>query len=684
MKINFIFISDTLSHWGLASFLRLEAIEFVLDNSVGDQITESLLMRAFSSEEDEPVAHLDDSQAGQQFKTIIIDGDGYRMDFLKEERVKRIIHELSSNQNLSINDALTEKADPDISIFKNYMAGLSAVLKGYKKQYIPNDLLYPLSADWLDASNRIQELLKTPDLVSIKECTRLHEVLIRHLEKLHQILGRLEEEHPLLEGDNLSLKQGYSASFEVSRLGINLFKAAAISCIKKLTQCINQLTPAYYANTIPHYTSKFADLLTLIPGHDEEKRLFIQTIYSKFALPSSDLTELKTASAIYVTFNRIEEILTLMSTHHVLNEVHFKTLERIMLLPAEEANKKLIQLRDQITSLEQLDLLMPETLSSLLTTDSLIDKSCSARTSVTSYVFFGTASRDEDSYKRMWSVYSLGVEQKLIKMLKEHKSLSELLNFAAQTRQTIAISRKESVSFFQFGGERKGVSNQDIYTNNHQSIINASLFPAVSQIACQEYDYPAMVSSDVLKESPPDAIFEINNVYKLSLQLDRAKIDLPDEEIRTTLKKSKKSSLKPTKIAIKFSPLDRNKFEQMLSFFDTHFLAKCRKKEYTEEEFLTELGKLIFYLVRSYPYIRGTGAILQWEARSLVSYYTDGQVDLGDIRLGRNSDNSKNLPYDVYAHLVQNPEAYAEAFKKALLPAFTAQNEPSHSARLSS
>lgn len=34
-----------------------------------------------------------------------------------------------------------------------------------------------------------------------------------------------------------------------------------------------------------------------------------------------------------------------------------------------------------------------------------------------------------------------------------------------------------------------------------------------------------------------------------------------------------------------------------------------------------------------------------------------------------------DLPYDVYAQLVQTPEAYAEAFKKAVLPAFQAADE---------
>lgn len=678
MKVNFIFISDTLSHWGTVSYIRLEAIEFILDNSRGDQIAEKLLMRNFPPIEYEPVAHLDDSKAQQQSKTIIIDGDGYRIDLLAEEQVKKIIHELSTNKILTINDALTAKADPDIHVLKNYLARLSTVLRGYEKKYIPGDLLGPISAGWLDASNYIQDLLTTPDTVSIEECERLHKVLNQALEELNKVLKQIEADHPQVEGDNLSLKQSYSASFNVKHLGINLFKAATIACLKELTQCADKLTPAYYSNAIRQYESTFADLLTKIPEHDEEKKAFIQNIYSKFAPEPSNLTELKPVCLIFLNFKRISEILAIMSDHNVLHYTNFKALERILQLPTEEVNKKLTQLRNQITSLEQLRLLMPETLSPLFATDLFIDKSCPARTSVTSYIFFGPASKDEDSYKRMWSIYSLGVEKRLTQMISEQKSLSELLKFAAEARQAIAILRKEAVSFFQFGCERKGKSNQDTYTKDYKSIINASLFPAVSQIVCQEYDYPAMVGSDVFNEPSPGITLEIKNVYKLSLQLDREEIELPDEEIQTTLKKSK-STLKPIKIAIQFSELDRKKFEKMLSFFDTHFLEKCRKKEYTNEGFVTELGKLIFYLVRSYPFIRGTGAILQWEARSLVSYYTDGEVNLGDIRLGEHSDHTKNIPYDVYAHLIQSPEVYAEAFKKAVLPTFTARSEPTHS-----
>ncbi|BCA94390.1 hypothetical protein TUM19329_07510 [Legionella antarctica] len=676
MKINFRFTSDVFSHWGLIPYLRLEAIEFILDNSHPDQITEKILLERFSIAEEEPVTYLVDSQTKHQFKKIVMDGAGYRLDFLEKVQIKKIIRQLSLNKMLTINDAQTGEADSEANVLKNYIIGLSAVLKEYEQKYTPKYLLEKLSTDWLKGSNFARDMSKIP---SGEEVTLIHKLLIKDIEELQRVLEQLEADYPHADSDIISLEQGYSASFDVNLLGINLFKAATVACIKELTLCAEKLTPAYYSKKIQQYELNFADLLTCIPGHDEENRAFIQTIYSKFAPEHTQLTEIEELKSIYANFNRISEILTVLSEYDLLNDANFEALERILQLPAEDAHKKLILLRKQISSLEQLSLLMQETLIPLLATDSFIDKSCPARTSVTGYMFFGSASQDEESYKRMWSIFCIGVENRLVTMLKENKSLAELLKFAAETRQTIASLRKESAIFRNFGGDRIRKSNIDTYANDNKSVINTSLFPFVSKIICREYDYSALTGVADLEQSQD--IFEVKQIHKLSLKLnDGDEIELPDEVMTTTFKRSKNSTLKPTKVAVQFSILNRNDYEKMLQFFDNHFLEKCRNKEYNNEEFVTELGNLIFYLVRSYPFIRGTGAILQWEARSMVSYYTDGKVNLGDIRLGGNSDNAKNLPYDVYAHLVQSPDAYAEAFKNAVLPALTAQSEPNHQA----
>lgn len=119
---------------------------------------------------------------------------------------------------------------------------------------------------------------------------------------------------------------------------------------------------------------------------------------------------------------------------------------------------------------------------------------------------------------------------------------------------------------------------------------------------------------------------------------------------------------------------DQIQFENIINKLDD-FARKIREKECTfentdDELFLRELGTVTFYLSRLYHFERGSASIVQSIVRALVKSYTNNRIDLGDVRLGNNSEKSKNIPYDIYAQLVNNPNDYAKAFRNALIAEF--------------
>ncbi len=434
----------------------------------------------------------------------------------------------------------------------------------------------------------------------------------------------------------------------------------------------NQLNPEYYRKAIRQYETQFTNLLSQVPDYEREKTALIERIQHYFIHHALGSYDLKQLCMIYKNLNRVSEILTILSNYHVLNEDIIKGLEMVFLLADDEPNERIIQIHGSITSLLKLDLLMQETITPLFLFDSTFpDKSCPARTTASDYISWSAASRNEDSYKRMWTIYSIGAEHQLAAAIKEGKTLQEQLSLAASIRQHIAIQRHESNAPYNFGSSRTGKSLQDIYSHDNKSIINTSLFPTVSRIIAQNFDLPALLAAATHHRQLTDTISDIVLVNKLTLQLDGGeKIALPDEEMHLTVKQRPQKPVKLLKVSVQFSELEQRDYEKMLHFFDTHFLDRHHLMELSDEEFITELGKLVFYLVRSSPYNRGTASILQWETRSLISNFTNGAVNLGDICLGDSDEPAKNIPYGAYAHLVQSPEIYAKAFKKAVLPLF--------------
>ena len=94
MKISFIFISDFYGHWPLKSLVRLEELQFIIEKTPGDLIAESLLSNRFPEIEDEPVASSFPANEDQPFKRVVMNGNGYRIDFLDSAQCGKITSEL--------------------------------------------------------------------------------------------------------------------------------------------------------------------------------------------------------------------------------------------------------------------------------------------------------------------------------------------------------------------------------------------------------------------------------------------------------------------------------------------------------------------------------------------------------------------------------------------------------------
>ncbi|CEG58592.1 hypothetical protein [Legionella fallonii] len=681
MKINFKFTTDVLSHWPQISYLRLDSIEFIIEDYPGDHEASTRLKQGFpeADSDGEPVVR-EATNNDSPDNCLVMDGAGYRIDLLDSMWSARIIDLLSRCKKLFITDSVSSEQEHNLQVFEQYLKNLSIEIENLKTQYLNTEFLEIITADWHRSFRYAQELLQNPENTS-EEPSRLYDILMHNIDELKKVLTKLEEDYPQDEGDIISLEQRYSACSSPQRLSVNLFKAVTQNCIEELTLCANKLSPDYYRNAIHQYETQFTELLSQFPGYAGEKAALIQRIQHYFIPSDIDSCERKELCKICSNLNRMHDIITNISKYQALNEDSFNGLEMIFLLADDEPNEKIIQIHNQMTSLFQLGLVMPETITPLfLFGSSFPDKSCPARTTATGYAFFGAASRDEDSYKRMWTIYSIGAEHLLAATINEGKPLQEQLSLAADIRQRIAIYRKESNNPYNFGGVRIGKSLQDTYSNDSTSIINTSLFPTVARIISQNYDLPALIAEASSKSQSKNNIFTITLINKLAFQLDGGEeIELPDQEMQLTIKQNPKKLLTPLQVSVQFSELDQETFERMLRFFDEHFLARCKSKELNDEEFVTELGKLVFHLVRSYPYHRGTASILQWVTRGMISNFTNGIVNLGDIRLGDSSESTQNIPYDVYAHLVQSPEVYAEAFTAAVLPLFTAHYAPSRS-----
>lgn len=668
MKIYFKFTTDVLSHWRHISYLRLNVIEFLLEDHPDDREAAVLLREGFPTSGNSLIVDETNSNV------LIMSGAEFRVDLLEPTLLEQILHKLFSYKKLFITDSLTKEPEHNLQIFGQYLQRLPMEFKELEKEYLRPDLLKIVTADWHRGSRCVRYLLDTPENIS-EEPYRLHEVLMHDIDELKEVLNKIEEDYPQNEVDVIDLEQAYSASISPKQLSVNLFKAVTRYCIKQLMLCMNQLNPEYYRDALHQSETQLTKLLSEVPGYEREKIALIERIHHYF-IPYDDINScnLKQLCTIYRNLNRVSEIIATLFKYHVLNEDTIKGLEMVFLLADDEPNERIIQIHDSIASLLKLDLLMPETILPLLLFNSAFpDKSCLARTAVIAPEFIGATNRDEDLYKRMWTIYSIGAEHQLIDAIREGKSLLEQLNLAASIRQHIAVQRNESNNPYNFGVTRTGKSQQDTYSHDDKSIISTTLFPIVSRTITQNIDLSALLATAPIHEQLTDNIFDITIINKLTCQLDNGEeITLPEEEMHLIVKRRPKKPLKLLQVSVQFSELDQANYEKMLRSFDTYFVTKHHQKRLNDEEFVTKLGKLVFYLVRSYPYNRGTAAILQWETRGLISNYTNGAVNLGDIRLGDSEESAENIPYDVYAHLVQSPEVYAEAFKKSVLPLFAA------------
>jgi len=285
------------------------------------------------------------------------------------------------------------------------------------------------------------------------------------------------------------------------------------------------------------------------------------------------------------------------------------------------------------------NLLTQDYINAIFQEEQIIDKSCRARLDGGRGL---NAVRGIEKQKR-WAGYCLNVESKILDMFKAKSSLTDIFDYARMVRRKIA-DKENVISSYQFG-ELRMFPSIDIYSAvKDETIVSGTIFDSI-----------ASVIKDEVTIGTSDNLFN-TNFFKKSIEINTV-CQLPIETLEMTSKD--KSVIKVTTI---FSSMRQSEIYDSLNKIDKHFLQPIyNHDDQNQDEFLTMLGQFVFHMVRLYPLTRGTAGTIQWMIRSLMKEHLE--LNMGDINLGE----KKDIPYDVYAQLVSNPDNYAAVFKNSLI-----------------
>ena len=101
-------------------------------------------------------------------------------------------------------------------------------------------------------------------------------------------------------------------------------------------------------------------------------------------------------------------------------------------------------------------------------------------------------------------------------------------------------------------------------------------------------------------------------------------------------------------------------------------MLPLKNKSLSQDVALEVIGKLAYYLNNLYLYERGSAGIALWEINGLLK--TQFGITVGQINMGGNLD----IPFDVYAHLTTDVNAYTAEFKRVLLLKIHPENSASN------
>lgn len=364
---------------------------------------------------------------------------------------------------------------------------------------------------------------------------------------------------------------------------------------------------------------------------------------------------------------------TVMAVREALSALEKSALKQQFIsklaeLPTIDYDKHVQRLCASILDLKQANLLSDYS-TDLLIDQKFIDKSCQSRITSESYDFFGLASRDEYENKIMWSYYTQSAENQIAVMIKSGDSLAEIFEFAAKTRKKIARIRSEDYRFGEFRDSR----SMDSYSSQGKSVANKQIFPTlVSVIQQQKKIYDDHEKPDMalkLLHEVDSTLYFRKFQFKPSLTLADRSIQCPAETVAIYYNDAQCTEMRS--VAVIFDDTKRESFDQALSALDKHFLTKVRQRQFkNDDEFLTALAEFTYALAKLYPLSRGSGAVTQWLVRGIVLHNTHGLISLKDVRLA-DVKEEQQVPYDIYAQIVQDPKQYIQDFKASLMPYFT-------------
>jgi len=401
-----------------------------------------------------------------------------------------------------------------------------------------------------------------------------------------------------------------------------------------------------------------------IVKNDELKKHIIKNIgeISDFYNAKLGCTELtvKTRSNFIIT-QRIIKMISILSKDkgNLLTKENIDKVfnyVRLCEIP-DDAIDKLLLLHQNIEPVSSLELLVQSNLDAILKGEH-IEKSCDARLN-------GGLGLEEVANKEKqvtWGYYCVGVETKIVDMIVENKSLEEIYDYASKARSRIAYYREED-ECVKFGKFRSQLFKaRDFYHETEKSVASSKIFPSLSEVIKEIY--PDILTSQSTSSSvTSSSIFQTLPLeYTDIIPINDHICPLPSAEIKIKLEKDKTTNVNKI-VTIETSPStfkDDDEIRQIIKKLDAALFHTLKKKNPNEDEVLSTLGELTYYLSRLYPFTRGSGAITQWIIRSVIKFQFDKEI--GDIRLGMNRD----IPYDIYAHIVKDKNKYIEEFKKSI------------------
>lgn len=426
---------------------------------------------------------------------------------------------------------------------------------------------------------------------------------------------------------------------------------------KQIKQLVDRQTdPILKPETIVQLKNKLIDIVQLNISPEMLKKL--ETVFEQ-------LNQINDASK-WLVLKHIEKIMGTLKEAKLLNDANINHLcvfiqEQNRSIP--EYLQHLQFVNSLIPKINQCGLLTQEIFNDVFSGIKL-DYSSQARLKG-----FGLEAVNTTAKQQRWGYYSKAVEENLLQMMENKKSLAEMLNYAAFMRQKIAMI--EGIQQFEeYGSLRTGLGvTGDIYRKESSkdlpSILDPALFPnlvdTVGKLALSDANKTKSASSVMT----PFGLFNDASHYEFELsRTSKHNIKIPKEFITIITRQNKEIF----SISTKFSGLEKKQWDEAIDKLNVIYQKKLQQKPVESSvDPLLEICELAGHLVDFYPYKRGSGGIIKWVIRSMLQFHygKDLNQELNDLRINK-------IPFDVYAQMVTFEEfvsALYASIKPLLSPA---------------